>query len=99
MARTHISGFPRIGAQRELKFAQESFWRGESDDAYLKGIAKELRIRHWELQRAAKLDFVAVGDFAYYDQMLNLSALLGALPQRFEFEAAKLTLTQYYELA
>ncbi|CAE6733032.1 5-methyltetrahydropteroyltriglutamate--homocysteine S-methyltransferase [Paraburkholderia domus] len=99
MARTHISGFPRIGAQRELKFAQESFWRGESDDAYLKGIAKELRIRHWELQRAAKLDFVAVGDFAYYDQMLNLSALLGSLPERFGFDPAKLSLTQYYELA
>ncbi|MFM0280514.1 5-methyltetrahydropteroyltriglutamate--homocysteine S-methyltransferase [Paraburkholderia sediminicola] len=99
MARTHISGFPRIGAQRELKFAQESFWRGESDDAYLKGIAKELRIRHWELQRAAKLDFVAVGDFAYYDQMLNLSALLGSLPERFGFEPARLSLTQYYELA
>jgi 5-methyltetrahydropteroyltriglutamate--homocysteine methyltransferase len=99
MARTHISGFPRIGAQRELKFAQESFWRGESDDAYLKGIAKELRIRHWALQRAAKLDFVAVGDFAYYDQMLNLSALLGAVPERFGFEPARLSLTQYYELA
>jgi len=99
MARTHILGFPRIGAHRELKFAQESFWRGESDETYLRVVAKELRQRHWNQQRSAKLDFVTVGDFAYYDQMLNLSALLGALPQRFEFEPAKLTLTQYYELA
>jgi len=99
MARTHIPGFPRIGADRELKFAQESFWRGESDAATLLGVAKELRRRHWELQRAAQLDWVSVGDFAYYDHMLNLSALLGALPQRFEFEPAKLTLAQYYELA
>jgi 5-methyltetrahydropteroyltriglutamate--homocysteine methyltransferase len=99
MARTHIHGFPRIGAHRELKFAQESFWRGESDDAYLRGIAKELRAHHWELQRAAKLDFVTVGDFAYYDQMLNLTALLGALPERFEFEPVTLSLAQYYELA
>jgi len=99
MARTHILGFPRIGAHRELKFAQESFWRGESKEAELLDVAKALRQRHWSLQRSAKLDFVTVGDFAYYDQMLNLSALLGALPQRFEFEAAKLTLTQYYELA
>ena len=99
MARTHIHGFPRIGAHRELKFAQESFWRGESDDAYLRGVAKELRARHWEQQRAAKLDFVTVGDFAYYDQMLNLTALLGALPERFEFEPAALSLAQYYELA
>jgi 5-methyltetrahydropteroyltriglutamate--homocysteine methyltransferase len=99
MARTHIHGFPRIGAHRELKFAQESFWRGESDDAYLRSVAKDLRVQHWELQRAAKLDFVTVGDFAYYDQMLNLTALLGALPERFEFEPESLSLAQYYELA
>ncbi|MFL9866583.1 5-methyltetrahydropteroyltriglutamate--homocysteine S-methyltransferase [Paraburkholderia fungorum] len=99
MARTHISGFPRIGAHRELKFAQESFWRGESDDAYLRGVGKELRARHWELQRAARLDFVAVGDFAWYDPMLNLTALLGALPERFGFEPKTLSLAQYHELA
>ncbi|RKF38223.1 5-methyltetrahydropteroyltriglutamate--homocysteine S-methyltransferase [Paraburkholderia fungorum] len=99
MARTHISGFPRIGAHRELKFAQESFWRGESDDAYLRGVGKELRARHWELQRAAGLDFVAVGDFAWYDPMLNLTALLGALPERFGFEPKTLSLAQYHELA
>ncbi|WP_133646132.1 5-methyltetrahydropteroyltriglutamate--homocysteine S-methyltransferase [Paraburkholderia flava] len=99
MVRTHIHGFPRIGAQRELKFAQESFWRGESSDADLRNVAKDLRARHWEQQRAARLDFVTVGDFAYYDQMLNLTALLGALPERFGFEPATLTLAQYYELA
>lgn len=99
MARTHISGFPRIGAQRELKFAQESFWRGESDDAYLRGVGQTLRARHWALQRDAKLDFVAVGDFAWYDPMLNLTALLGALPERFGFEPATLSLAQYHELA
>ncbi|WP_434110588.1 5-methyltetrahydropteroyltriglutamate--homocysteine S-methyltransferase [Paraburkholderia caffeinilytica] len=99
MARTHIPGFPRIGAQRELKFAQESFWRGESDETYLRGVAKALRARHWQLQQDARLDFVTVGDFAYYDQMLNLSALLGALPERFGFDPTTLSLGQYYELA
>ena len=99
MARTHLHGFPRIGAHRELKFAQEAFWRGECDDAYLRSVAEALRARHWELQRSSKLDFVAVGDFAYYDQMLNLTALLGALPERFEFEPSALSLAQYYELA
>jgi 5-methyltetrahydropteroyltriglutamate--homocysteine methyltransferase len=99
MARTHIPGFPRIGAQRELKFAQESFWRGESDEQSLRGVARDLRARHWQLQQDAKLDFVTVGDFAYYDQMLNLSALLGALPQRFGFDPKTLSLGQYYELA
>lgn len=77
MARTHIAGFPRIGAQRELKFAQEAFWRGETDEASLRQVATGLRQRHWQSQAQAGLDSVAVGDFAYYDQVLGLSALLG----------------------
>lgn len=99
MARTHILGFPRIGAQRELKFAQESFWRGEADEAHLRGVAKTLRERHWQRQRAASLDFVTVGDFAFYDQMLAMSVLFGALPERFGFDASRLTLARHFELA
>ncbi|MGH6646995.1 5-methyltetrahydropteroyltriglutamate--homocysteine S-methyltransferase [Aquabacterium sp.] len=99
MARTHLLGFPRIGAHRELKFAQESFWRGESDEATLRGVGRELRQRHWQAQRDAGLGTVAVGDFAWYDQMLNTSALLGALPQRFGFDPRQLSLSQYFELA
>ncbi|TPQ38808.1 5-methyltetrahydropteroyltriglutamate--homocysteine S-methyltransferase [Cupriavidus pinatubonensis] len=99
MARTHILGFPRIGARRELKFAQESFWRGESTEADLRAVAATLRSRHWQLQADSGLDTVATGDFAYYDQVLSLTALLGALPRRFGFEPAALTLAQYFELA
>ena len=83
MARTHISGFPRIGEQRELKFALESFWRGEADDGYVTHTGRQLRQTHWALQRAAGLDMVAAGDFAFYDQMLNQAVLFGALPKRF----------------
>ncbi|KDP87311.1 5-methyltetrahydropteroyltriglutamate--homocysteine methyltransferase [Cupriavidus sp. SK-3] len=99
MARTHIPGFPRIGAQRELKFAQEAFWRGETDEASLRQVAAGLRQRHWQSQAQAGLDSVAVGDFAYYDQVLSLSALLGALPARFGFDPRQLSLAQYFELA
>ncbi|WP_420995393.1 5-methyltetrahydropteroyltriglutamate--homocysteine S-methyltransferase [Cupriavidus sp. 30B13] len=99
MARTHIAGFPRIGAQRELKFAQEAFWRGETGEANLREVAAGLRQRHWRAQADAGLDSVAVGDFAYYDQVLGMSALLGALPARFDFDAKQLSLAQYFELA
>jgi len=99
MARTHILGFPRIGERRELKFAQEAFWRGDRTEAELRDVAAQLRRRHWQLQAAHGLDTVATGDFAYYDQMLSLTALLGALPRRFGFDPARLTLTQYFELA
>lgn len=99
MARAHILGFPRIGARRELKFALESFWRGESDEAALRETARTLRARHWSAQAKAGMDWVTVGDFAYYDQALNTLALLGAIPSRFGFNAKQLTLTDMFTLA
>ena len=95
----HILGFPRMGAHRELKFALESFWRGESTEAQLRETGRSLRQRHWALQRDAGLAQVAVGDFAWYDTTLTLAATLGALPARFGFDAKQLTLPQYFELA
>ncbi|RZT39059.1 5-methyltetrahydropteroyltriglutamate--homocysteine S-methyltransferase [Cupriavidus agavae] len=99
MARPHLLGFPRIGARRELKFAQEAFWRGETSEAALRETGSTLRRRHWQLQANAGLPTVAAGDFAWYDQMLGLTTLLGALPSRFGFDPAALTLAQYFELA
>jgi 5-methyltetrahydropteroyltriglutamate--homocysteine methyltransferase len=99
MSRTHILGFPRIGAERELKFALETCWRGESDESALRDAASRLKRRHWQTQRQAGLATVAVGDFALYDHVLDLSVLLGALPQRFGFDARRLTLTEYFQLA
>lgn len=99
MTTAHTLGFPRIGAQRELKFAQESFWRGDITEATLHETGADLRARHWGLQKQAGLDFVSVGDFAWYDQVLNTLALLGALPTRFGFDAKKLSLSDYYVAA
>ena len=80
MTTVHNLGFPRIGAQRELKFALESYWKGESSRDALKSLGAELRQRHWEKQ--AGLDLVPVGDFAFYDQVLDMSFTLGNLPER-----------------
>ncbi|HEX2605047.1 MAG TPA: 5-methyltetrahydropteroyltriglutamate--homocysteine S-methyltransferase [Oxalicibacterium sp.] len=99
MAKAHILGFPRIGAQRELKFAVESFWRGETQAEELKRTGAELRRRHWALQQEAGLDFVSVGDFAWYDHVLNTLALLGAIPTRFGINPKQLTLNDYFTLA
>lgn len=60
MVITHNLGFPRIGAQRELKFALESYWKGHLNRDGLKKLAADLRHRHWQDQLA--LDFVPVGD-------------------------------------
>lgn len=99
MSKAHILGFPRIGAARELKFAQEAFWRGEISEAALLEVGAELRARHWRLQQEADLDLVTVGDFSWYDQVLSTLALLGALPQRFGFDAKSLSLSDYFTAA
>jgi 5-methyltetrahydropteroyltriglutamate--homocysteine methyltransferase len=80
MARTHNLGFPRIGAQRELKFALEKYWKGALEAAELEALGAELRQQNW--QRQSRLDLAPVGDFAFYDQVLNTSFLLGNVPAR-----------------
>jgi 5-methyltetrahydropteroyltriglutamate--homocysteine methyltransferase len=80
MVKTHNLGFPRIGAQRELKFALESYWKGQSARDELETLGAQLRQRHWAHQ--AGLDLAPVGDFAFYDQVLDMSFTLGNLPER-----------------
>ncbi|WP_287495795.1 5-methyltetrahydropteroyltriglutamate--homocysteine S-methyltransferase [Pandoraea sp. CB10b_02] len=80
MATTHNLGFPRIGAKRELKFGLEAYWKGQSSRDELKALGVLLRQRHWQDQAA--LDLVPAGDFAFYDQVLDMSFTLGNLPER-----------------
>jgi 5-methyltetrahydropteroyltriglutamate--homocysteine methyltransferase len=98
MTIAHNLGFPRIGAQRELKQALEGYWKCNLGEADLLATGKTLRARHWQLQRDAGIALIPVGDFAWYDQMLNMTALLGAAPARFDF-GNPLSLAQYFELA
>jgi len=83
MALTHILGYPRVGEKRELKFALESFWRGESSIVDLQKTAKSLRAHHWQKQQVAGLDFIVTNDFSLYDHVLDHSVLFGATPKRF----------------
>jgi len=80
MTTLHNLGFPRIGAQRELKWALESYWKGQSPREQLLATAAELRQRHWARQQG--LAWVPVGDFSLYDQVLDMSLTLGNLPER-----------------
>lgn len=94
---THILGFPRIGAGRELKTALEHHWRGESTEEELLAVARNLKERHWALQREAGLDFVATGDFSLYDHVLDVTRMLGAVPER--FGPARSDLATYFRMA
>ena len=95
----HLSGYPRVGAKRELKFAVEAFWKGNISESELSQVAKDIRQQNWATQIAAGVDLLPVGDFSFYDHVLDTVCALGAIPSRFGFDAASLTLTQYFELA
>ncbi len=99
MTLIHTLGFPRMGAQRELKFALEKHWRGEIDRMALESVGADLRARHWQAQRDAGLDFVTVGDFAFYDHVANHIQLLGCEPARFDFDREAPELARYFTMA
>lgn len=98
MAIAHNLGFPRIGADRELKRLTESYWQGACDRRQLLQGGQELRRRHWQLQREAGLSLITAGDFAWYDQVLNHSFMLGAVPERFRAGAAE-NIDTYFRMA
>jgi hypothetical protein len=81
-------GFPRIGARRELKQATEAYWKGSIDAPALLAVGAELRARHWKLQRDKGISIIPSNDFSFYDQMLDMTAALGAIPPRFLTDAS-----------
>ncbi|MHA3723115.1 5-methyltetrahydropteroyltriglutamate--homocysteine S-methyltransferase [Leucobacter sp. HY1910] len=81
-----ILGYPRIGRRRELKRAVESFWKGNTSEAELQATARELRAVTRE--RLAELGLPKTGgaipeSFSFYDQVLDATLALGAIPGRF----------------
>lgn len=99
MALAHSLGFPRIGRDRELKKAQEAFWKGELHEAGLRDVGRELRKAHWDLQKNAGIDLLPVGDFAWYDQVLSHSLMFGVIPERFRPHDGKATLHTLFSMA
>lgn len=99
MALAHSLGFPRIGRDRELKKAQEAFWKGELNEAGLRAVGAELRKTHWELQKNAGIELLPVGDFAWYDQVLTHSLMFGVIPERFRPHDGKATLQTLFGMA
>ena len=84
MQKNYVIGFPRIGEKRELKKVLENYWSKQTDFNEVKYVAEQLKRRHWNYQKDAKINFIASNDFSYYDNMLDTTILLGAIPQRFQ---------------
>ncbi|MEM7444511.1 MAG: 5-methyltetrahydropteroyltriglutamate--homocysteine S-methyltransferase [Pseudomonadota bacterium] len=92
-------GFPRIGANRELKKATEAYWKGEIDIQALRKVGEVLRARHWRLQKEAGIEIIPSNDFSFYDQMLDMTAMLGVVPPRFEHEGGAVDLDTVFAMA
>jgi len=99
MTKAHILGFPRIGAFRETKKAVEAYWRGEITQEELTRIGQQIRGDNWKLQADAGLDFVSVGDFSWYDHVLDTSVMLGVVPTRFEKKNGTIDINTYFCMA
>ena len=84
MPKNWVIGFPRIGEQRELKKALESYWSGDIKVEELLNVASMLKKRHWNYQKKASISYISSNDFSLYDNMLDMSITLGAIPKRFQ---------------
>ncbi len=97
---SNVSGYPRIGAKRELKQATEAYWSGQRTQAELLETARSLRAANWTLQRDAGIDLIPSNDFSLYDQVLDTIALVGAVPERYGWDgSADVDLDTYFAMA
>lgn len=80
---TQNLGYPRIGGQRQLKKACEHYWAGKIDLVELNQVARKIKGENWQTQLDAGIDLIPCNDFSFYDQMLDMSLMLGVIPQRY----------------
>ena len=98
--KTNNLGYPRIGSSRELKKASELYWAGKISADELVETGKEIRRRNWFLQSEAGVDLIPVNDFSFYDQVLDLTLTVGAIPQRYqEFAKTNSAIDLYFAMA
>ncbi|WP_027721251.1 5-methyltetrahydropteroyltriglutamate--homocysteine S-methyltransferase [Maridesulfovibrio zosterae] len=96
---THTLGYPRIGSNRELKQKLEAYWRGDVSADDLAITAQKIRLNHWNIQAGAGVDLLPVGDFSYYDHMLDNAVRFGAIPERYNVENGQASLDDYFRMA
>jgi len=96
---SHVVGYPRIAPKRELKFALESFWDGKRSAAELQIVAKDLRAATWKQMADAGLTYIPSNTFSYYDQVLDTTAMVGAVPPRYGWTGGEIGFDTYFSMA
>ncbi|OXB05903.1 5-methyltetrahydropteroyltriglutamate--homocysteine S-methyltransferase [Flavobacterium pectinovorum] len=98
--KTNNLGYPRIGSNRELKKASELYWAGKISVDELIDAGKEIRLNNWKSQTKAGIDLIPSNDFSFYDQVLDLTLALGAIPERYhEFAKTNSSIDLYFAMA
>ncbi|RKS85866.1 methionine synthase (B12-independent) [Orbus hercynius] len=95
---TSVIGYPRIGKLRELKFAIESYFKGDNTQTDLLAVAKSLRATHWRQQADNKIQYISSNDFSFYDAILDTACLLNIIPKRYQ-QLNLPALDQYFAMA
>ena len=100
MLKTANLGFPRIGANRELKKAVEGYWKKKISAAELESTAAQIRKNNWQLHQQNQISHIPSNDFSYYDQTLDTICLFGAVPDRFKYSGeGNIDLDLYFAMA
>ncbi|KAF7121029.1 hypothetical protein RHSIM_Rhsim13G0199800 [Rhododendron simsii] len=96
---SHIVGYPRMGPKRELKFSLESFWDGKSSAEELHKVAADLRSSIWKQMADAGIKYIPSNTFSYYDQVLDTTAMVGAVPPRYGWNGGEIGFDVYFSMA
>ena len=99
MTKSAVLGYPRIGGMRELKKAVEAFWKGNISEKELNEVAKNIREHNWKQMKNENIDIIPSNDFSFYDQILDLSCLLGNIPKRYNFSGDTVDTNTYFLMA
>lgn len=92
-------GYPRIGEKREWKKALEAFWNHRISETNFLETTKQLRLSYLKKQKDSGVDLIPVGDFSFYDHVLDTAVLFGLIPDRFQHQGDSVSLTTYFSIA
>ncbi|EZH66177.1 5-methyltetrahydropteroyltriglutamate--homocysteine methyltransferase [Bacillaceae bacterium JMAK1] len=96
---TSSLGYPRIGEQREWKKALEAYWSNTISEDDLHAQLKEIRLNHLRKQKKAGIDVIPIGDFTYYDHILDASVMFGLIPKRYDYSGGPVSIDTYFAMA
>jgi 5-methyltetrahydropteroyltriglutamate--homocysteine methyltransferase len=92
-------GYPRIGENREWKKLLEQFWSGEMKEEAFVAEMKAIRLHHLRKQQEKGVGIIPVGDFTFYDHMLDMSTMFGIVPKRYTYDGGLVSLQTYFSMA